>query len=155
MIPRIFCHTLRSLRSLRRAYSTGEAAKTPLDEVKKRDELRYGGLKSWDILTSERHAQDVRDVTQKPLWHAWQLAAASVVPLGLWLYLKRVETRERVLRTGHVDGQHGVKEQDGIHDGVHEAGTAASPAQLATSLAKLEQRLARIEKQLHARDVGR
>ncbi len=157
MIPRIFCRTLRSQR---RAHSAGDGAKTPLDAVKKRDNVRYGGLKSWDILTSEHHARDVRDMTQKPLWHVWQLVTASAVPLGLWLYLEQVEAGERGAvgnatvigsGTGSENGEHGVVEQDVVRDG----GTAASPIQLATSLAKLEQRLARVEQRLHARDVDR
>ncbi len=152
MIPRIF---IRTLRSQRRVYSAGDGPKTPLDAVKKRDELRYGGLKSLDILTSERHAHDVRDMTQKPLWHAWQLFTASVVPFGLWIYLEQVEAGERGAENGSRDGSRDVEPSVVESDGIREDGTASSPTQLATSLAKLEQRLARVEQRLHARDADR
>ncbi len=143
MIPRIFCRTLCAQR---RAYCAGDGAKTPLDAVRQRDTVRYGGLNSLEILTSEHHAHDVRDMTQKPLWHVWQLATASAVPLGLWIYLKQVEAVER----GAVG-----KERNGTEDVVRDEGMTASPAQLATSLADLEQRLARIEQRLQARGIDR
>ena len=59
MIPRIFS---RILRGHRRLYSEGNAnnSATRNDAVKEKDEHVYGGLKSWDILTSERHAHGVR-----------------------------------------------------------------------------------------------
>ena len=142
-------------------FFSGEKASTSytshLDAVKAKDERIYGGLKSWDILTSERHAHGVRDVTQKPLWHVWQLLTASAVPICAWYYLEQVEASGR--RAGLValeerdDDPHTQpqgQQQDGTLQGTQQSHIETTSAQLAESLSRLEQRIAHVERRLDA-----
>lgn len=144
----------RALRRLQRAYSDAPSStpsstpssspKPAIDAVRDKDHRLYGGLKSWDILTEESSTHARRDKTTNPLWHAWQLATASAVPIGLLLYCRSVEdsARARAPRIATLGAQ-GESASEASGTEVAGPGTA-QPA----SLADLERRLERIERRL-------
>ena len=141
-------------RRQRRAFASSSST----NSVKARDEALYGGLKSFSMLTSElptdHHA--ARDMTTKPLWHAWQLLTAGAVPVGLWLWLEHVEgkAKERVRILTDTDGADNGNGNGGENVEIDDAPTereAPIRSDTPTSLAALEvfeRRLARIERQL-------
>ena len=152
---RIAVRALRAVfrRRQRRAFASSNHDEGIRPTVKARDEALYGGLKSFSMLTSElptdHHA--ARDMTTKPLWHAWQLLTAGAVPVGLWLWLEHVEgkAKERVRILTDTDGAETKKNGNG-GEVIDEAPTAA-PVDTPTSLAALEafeRRLTRIERRL-------
>ena len=144
-------------RRQRRAFASSSSS---TNSVKARDEALYGGLKSFSMLTSElptdHHA--ARDMTTKPLWHAWQLLTAGAVPVGLWLWLEHVEgkAKERLRILTDTDGAENGNGNGGENVEIDDAPTetereAPIRSDTPTSLAALEafeRRLARIERQL-------
>ena len=143
-------------RRQRRAFASSSSSST--NSVKARDEALYGGLKSFSMLTSElptdHHA--ARDMTTKPLWHAWQLLTAGAVPVGLWLWLEHVEgkAKERLRILTDTDGADTGNGNGGENAEIDDAPTESEApirSDTPTSLAALEafeRRLARIERQL-------
>lgn len=137
-------------RRKRRAFASSSSSST--NSVKARDEALYGGLKSFSMLTSElptdHHA--ARDMTTKPLWHAWQLLTAGAVPVGLWLWLEHVEgkAKERVRILTDTDGAENGNGNGGENVEIDDAPIRPDTPTSLAALEAFERRLARIERQL-------